>query len=94
MVGTYHQFGTFISGVASLPRVVILTLHDVSLTPKNVDAKGAPVANGQLVLQGTVKTYRYLEEDESAEAKAANAKSVNGKPGTDKKPAAATGGQK
>src|SRR3546814_15558769 len=32
--GTYHQFGTFISGVASLPRVVILTLHDVSLTPK------------------------------------------------------------
>ena len=34
MVGTYHQFGTFISGVASLPRVVILTLHDVSLTPE------------------------------------------------------------
>src|SRR6185437_269898 len=33
MVGTYHQFGTFISGVASLPRVVILTMHDVSLTP-------------------------------------------------------------
>ena len=24
MLGTYHQFGTFISGVASLPRVVIL----------------------------------------------------------------------
>ncbi|SFR90875.1 type IV pilus assembly protein PilO [Dyella sp. OK004] len=67
MVGTYHQFGTFISGVASLPRVVILTLHDVSLTPKD--------KNGQLVLQGTVKTYRYLEDDESAEAKAANAKS-------------------
>jgi type IV pilus assembly protein PilO len=67
MVGNYHQFGTFISGVASLPRVVILTLHDVSLTPKD---KG-----GTLVLQGTVKTYRYLEDDESAEAKAANAKS-------------------
>ncbi len=94
MVGTYHQFGTFISGVASLPRVVILTLHDVSLTPKNKDAKGAAAANGQLVLQGTVKTYRYLEEDESAEAKAANAKSVDGKPGNDKKPAAKTGGQK
>ncbi|KJV37343.1 type 4a pilus biogenesis protein PilO [Luteibacter yeojuensis] len=57
MVGTYHQFGTFISGVASLPRVVILTLHDVSLQPKD---KGT----GQLVLQGTVKTYRYLEDDE------------------------------
>jgi type IV pilus assembly protein PilO len=59
MVGTYHQFGTFISGVASLPRVVILTLHDVSLQPKD---KGT----GQLVLQGTVKTYRYLEDDEAA----------------------------
>ena len=33
MLGTYHQFGTFISGVASLPRVVILTMHDVSLQP-------------------------------------------------------------
>ncbi|MDQ6646391.1 MAG: type 4a pilus biogenesis protein PilO [Pseudomonadota bacterium] len=59
--GTYHQFGTFISGVASLPRVVILTLHDVSLTPEASNGK----SNGQLVLQGTVKTYRYLDDDEA-----------------------------
>jgi type IV pilus assembly protein PilO len=76
MVGTYHQFGTFISGVASLPRVVILTLHDVSLKPKEGGAKG--VGSGQLVLQGTVKTYRYLEDDEAAaqqtDAKAGGAK--------------------
>lgn len=63
--GTYHQFGTFISGVASLPRVVILTLHDVSLTPKTAGGKDG-AANGQLVLQGTVKTYRYLDDDENA----------------------------
>jgi type IV pilus assembly protein PilO len=88
MVGTYHQFGTFISGVASLPRVVILTMHDVSLTPKNKDAKTGIATGGLLVLQGTVKTYRYLEEDESAEAKAANAKSATGKA------PAKTGGQK
>ncbi|WP_267224598.1 type 4a pilus biogenesis protein PilO [Dyella silvae] len=88
MVGTYHQFGTFISGVASLPRVVILTMHDVSLTPKNKDAKTGIATGGQLVLQGTVKTYRYLEEDESAEAKAANAKTATGKA------PAKTGGQK
>lgn len=97
MVGTYHQFGTFISGVASLPRVVILTLHDVSLTPKGKDpkdTKGGPVAsNGLLVLQGTVKTYRYLEDDESAAAKEANAKPSGGKPANGK-PAAKTGGQK
>lgn len=62
MTGTYHQFGTFISGVASLPRVVILTLHDVSLTPE----RNAAGANGRLVLQGTVRTYRYLDDEESA----------------------------
>ena len=93
MVGTYHQFGTFISGVASLPRVVILTLHDVSLTPKGAASGGKPSAtavssNGQLVLQGTVKTYRYLEDDETADAKAKNA------PANGKVPAKAAGGQK
>ncbi|WP_414648296.1 type 4a pilus biogenesis protein PilO [Dyella sp.] len=68
MIGTYHQFGTFISGVASLPRVVILTMHDVSLTPLNPPGKGAePGPNQLLVLQGTVKTYRYLEDSETAE---------------------------
>ena len=88
MVGTYHQFGTFISGVASLPRVVILTLHDVSLTPKGAGSGGKPSSNGQLVLQGTVKTYRYLEDDETADAKAKNA------PANGKAPAKAAGGQK
>ncbi len=77
MVGTYHQFGAFVSGVASLPRVVIMTMHDISLKPK-----GAAGANGQpavitadtsaLELSGTVKTYRYLDEEEvAAQQKAA-----------------------
>jgi type IV pilus assembly protein PilO len=75
MVGTYHQFGNFISGVASLPRVVILTMHDVSLsTQLPVGPNGEPPAGGQLVLQGTVKTYRYLEDNESAESKATKGK--------------------
>jgi len=73
MSGTYHQFGSFISGVASLPRVVILTLHDVSLTPKS-PSKAGGASDGQLVLQGTVKTYRYLDDDESAEAKSTHKK--------------------
>lgn len=58
MIGTYHQFGAFISGVASLPRVVILTMHDVSLTPMK--------SGDRLLLQGTVKTYRYLDDDEDS----------------------------
>lgn len=68
MAGTYHQFGTFISGVASLPRVVILTMHDVVLKPAgNGTGKGA-ASPGQLTMQGIVKTYRYLDEDEQNQA--------------------------
>lgn len=71
MLGTYHQFGTFISNVASLPRVVILTMHDVSLKP--ADPKAA--VGGTLLLEGTVKTYRYLDDEEqSAVARAKNPK--------------------
>lgn len=62
MVGSYHQFGAFVSGVASLPRVVIMTMHDISLTPRTGRSLGA---GGTLVLEGTVKTYRYLDEDEA-----------------------------
>ena len=58
LVGNYHQFGAFMSGVASLPRVVIMTMHDISLTPQGKD--------NALVMAGTVKTYRYLDESEVA----------------------------
>ena len=72
MVGSYHQFGAFVSGVASLPRVVILTMHDINLKPK--DPKAGITLRGPLELAGTVKTYRYLDDEEMAEqAKAAEA---------------------
>jgi type IV pilus assembly protein PilO len=64
----------FISGVASLPRVVILTMHDVSLKPaKAATGAGAATAQalgagGQLLLEGTVKTYRYVDDEEAAAA--------------------------
>ncbi|MGB4860282.1 MAG: type 4a pilus biogenesis protein PilO [Dokdonella sp.] len=67
--GSYHQFGNFISGVASLPRVVILTLHDVSFLPVAANGASNPppgAKRGDLFLEGTVKTYRYLEDDEVA----------------------------
>lgn len=70
MVGSYHQFGAFVSGVASLPRVVIMTMHDISLKPKSsggAAAAGITANSNVLELSGTVKTYRYLDEDEVAE---------------------------
>ncbi|WP_027069364.1 type 4a pilus biogenesis protein PilO [Novilysobacter defluvii] len=65
MVGSYHQFGGFVSGVASLPRVVIMTMHDISLKPRGNSDAGIR-ENSPLELAGTVKTYRYLDEDEVA----------------------------
>ncbi len=73
MVGNYHQFGAFVSGVASLPRVVILTMHDISLQPK--EGKGG-INRGALELSGTVKTYRYLDEKEVADQEAAAAEAA------------------
>ncbi len=52
VVGDYHEFGEFVSGLAALPRIV--TIHDIKISP----TKNA----GKLRLQATAKTYRYLEE--------------------------------
>ncbi len=61
MMGNYHEFGEFVSGVAALPRVVILTMHNVSLRR----AEGGGFATGRLLLEGQVKTYRYIDEEEA-----------------------------
>jgi type IV pilus assembly protein PilO len=71
MVGTYHQFGAFVSGVASLPRVVIMTMHNIVLTPRNATPGAKIGPNSILQLAGTVKTYRYLDDAETAAAAAA-----------------------
>ena len=52
VIGTYHQFGTFISGISDLPRIV--TSHDIKITP---------TTGGRLILQTTAKTYRYIDEE-------------------------------
>lgn len=52
--GGYHDFGSFVSGVSSLPRIV--TLHDFSITR----------GRGSAALQFEVlaKTYRYKSQGE------------------------------
>jgi type IV pilus assembly protein PilO len=61
MLGDFHQFGQFVSGVAALPRVVILTMHDISLRVASREFAG------RLLLEGQVKTYRYIDETEAAQ---------------------------
>jgi type IV pilus assembly protein PilO len=66
MRGSFHQFGDFVGSVASLPRVVILTMNDIAM-------KKAKGDSDELVLEGTVKTYRYVDETETAEIEASKA---------------------
>lgn len=51
--GTYHDFGTFVSGVASLDRIV--TLHDFTISTR---------ADSFLNMSIVAKTYRYKSEEE------------------------------
>jgi type IV pilus assembly protein PilO len=59
VVGSYHQFGDFISGLASLPRIV--TIHNLNMLPTT--------GSQQLTLKALAKTYRYMDENEIAAAK-------------------------
>ena len=49
--GGYHDFGTFVSGIASLPRIV--TLHDFKITQSK--------DSGVLSMSISAKTYRYKD---------------------------------
>ena len=73
MLGDYHEFGEFVSGVAALPRVVILTMHDISLKRASANQSRYGNSEGRLILEGRVKTYRYVDEEEVAERAAEQA---------------------
>lgn len=60
VLGTYHELGTFVSGVAALPRIV--TIENVKIEPVGGKSKGAS-SPGRLRMDAVLKTYRYLDED-------------------------------
>lgn len=51
--GGYHDIAAFTSDIAKLSRIV--TLHNINLQPAGA---------GGLVMDATVKTYRYLDDEE------------------------------
>ncbi len=53
--GGYHEIANFVSGIASLPRIV--TLHNINITPDDKNEYD------RLSLEVTAQTYRYLEEE-------------------------------
>lgn len=70
-LGNYHEFGTFLSGLAKLPRIVTLHNFEVSNSKPSLDA--LPELN--LVLN--TKTYRSKEVSEEDLKKAAADKNKN-----------------
>ncbi|WP_374979180.1 type 4a pilus biogenesis protein PilO [Pseudomonas solani] len=54
VVGSYHDLATFVSGVASLPRIV--TLHDFTIVPVGADS------TSKLRMSILAKTYRYNDK--------------------------------
>jgi len=52
VVGDYHEFGDFVSGLAALPRII--TMHDIKITKTGKRAG--------LLMETTAKTYRYIGE--------------------------------
>ena len=53
--GGYHEIANFVSGIASLPRIV--TLHNINITPEDKDVYD------RLSIEVTAQTYRYLDEE-------------------------------
>ena len=64
LIGTYHDMGGFAADVGQLPRIV--TLNDVSIEAGK---------DGNLTMDVTARTFRYLDEEEvAAQRKAVAAK--------------------
>jgi len=64
VTGNYHDMGSFAADVGQLPRIV--TLNDVALAANK---------DGNLIMDVTARTFRYLDEGElAAQRKAAAAK--------------------
>jgi type IV pilus assembly protein PilO len=64
VTGSFHDFGAFAADVANLSRIV--TLQSLSITPVQQREGG-----GQLAMEATAYTYRYLDAAEVAEQRAA-----------------------
>ena len=67
LIGTYHDMGGFAADVGQLPRIV--TLGDVSIEAGK---------DGNLTMDVTARTFRYLDEDELAAQRKAVAASKKG----------------
>ena len=63
VIGQYHQFGQFISGLAALPRIV--TLSNIDINGLDANSRDNPTgAASKLKMDLMATTYRYIEEEQ------------------------------
>ena len=58
VTGGYHDIAAFVSDVSKLSRIV--TLHDINMSPAK---------DGVMNMDAVVRTYRYLDDEESISRK-------------------------
>jgi type IV pilus assembly protein PilO len=75
--GRYHDIGAFTADVANLSRIV--TLNNVSIGSPSGPGAAKDAPTGQLVMEATARTYRYLDANEVAEVRKAAAAKKAGK---------------
>ncbi|MDD2723095.1 MAG: type 4a pilus biogenesis protein PilO [Methylovulum sp.] len=81
VIGKYQELGLFISGLASLPRIV--TVHDVSILPKDkekdskITKDNKVLKTGDMLMKVTVKTYNESTESAAPTKTAASKKRGN-----------------
>ena len=73
VLGTFTDFGSFVSGLSSLPRIV--TVHSIKITPNGArDASGPKNDKFPLSMNALVRIYCYLDEGEGMGKPVAKAK--------------------
>jgi type IV pilus assembly protein PilO len=60
VTGKYEELGLFVSGLASLPRIV--TVHDVNIVPEGTE--------GEMLMSAVVKTYNEGSDNSKADRQA------------------------
>ena len=68
VTGKYHDMGAFAADIANLSRIV--TLNDISI---GVPTKDKDKWSGNLTMDATARTFRYLDPEEVQAQRSANA---------------------
>lgn len=64
--GTYNELAGFVSDLSALPRIVTINNIHLSSVVSDKTKKNITKGNQKLVLDATIKTFRYLNEEEGS----------------------------